>query len=210
LSLSYQGAVAQQSKVRSRANPVRVSKPKPTVYVSFVRFGRREPRYNNESEEGVYLRVYNNTKWPLTFYGMDWFTSEEREMRVFYGVEEVPEPRDAIRVSAPMVGQPPPPGSSPEPALSADAVNKAKPEESHECKAPPDDWGIHVVSPITLPPGRSTIFSVPREALCKNLKIYLKYNYSWERHDRYRPFDDEPEHRVFFAGSDLPRRSSLR
>jgi len=47
------------------------------------------------------------------------------------------------------------------------------------------------------------IFSVPREALCKNLKIYLVYNYAWER-DKHQSFEYEPEHRVYFEGSNLP------
>jgi hypothetical protein len=77
--------------------------------------------------------------------------------------------------------------------------------EEKDCEAPPGDWGIDVVAPIRLPPGKSMILSVPRESLCKNLKIYLRYNYSWEKHDRYRPFDYEPEHRVYFVGADLPK-----
>jgi len=202
--------VAQQPTARAKASSVRVSKQKPTVHITFVRFGRREPRFNNESIEGVWLRVHNNTRWPLTFLGNDWFFDEVQEVRVFYGIERIPEPRDIIRISPLPVVQPPPPGSSTGNTSQANASIKPKQEEANDCEPPPDDWGMHLVSPITLPPGKSMVFSVPKEALCKNLRIYLKYNYSWERHDRYRPFDYEPEHRVYFEGSELPKLTSLK
>ena len=183
----------------------RISKQKPTVHISFVRFGKRDCRYNNESNEGVWLRVHNNTQWPLVFHGHR-FTGEDREVRVFDGVEKVPEPRDEIRVSTQLpIILPPPPGSSQQPTAQTETVSPTDIEVYKDCEAPPDDWGIHVVAPIRLPPGRSMIFSVPREALCKNLKIYRKYNYSWENDDRYRSFDYEPEHRVYFEGSELPK-----
>lgn len=199
--------IPQQRKSRAANRTARIVKQKPTVHISFVRFAKREPRHNDESDEGVWLRVHNNTRWPLTFYGMDWFIDEYHEMRVFYGVEKVPEPRGVIKVSVPPIILPPPPGSSQEMPTQLESVSQSKIESSKDCEAPPDDWGIDIVAPITLPPGRSMLFSVPREALCKNLKIYLKYNYSWEKHDRYRPFDYEPEHRLYFEGSELPKSS---
>lgn len=205
LLFTYNAAIAQQRNTQGKSVGVRGSKRKPTVHITFVRFGKREPRYNNESNDGVWLRVHNNTRWPLTFHGMDWFTSEDQEVRVFYGVEEVLEPADAIRIDTPITGQPPPPGSSVGSASPTETLSKPREQSDEDCEAPPGDWGAHVVAPITLPPGKSMIFSVPREALCKNLKIYLKYNYSWERRDRDQRFDYEPEHRVYFEGSDLVR-----
>lgn len=44
---------------------VRVIKDKPTVYISFERVGKRAPLRNGESDEGVWLRVHNNTRWPI-------------------------------------------------------------------------------------------------------------------------------------------------
>src|SRR5215510_234341 len=202
LILSFGAVMAQQRKSRLPANRVRVSKQKPTVHITFVRFGKREPRHNEESNEGVWLRVHNNTRWPLTFQGMDWFIDEDQEVTVFYGVEEIPKPISVIAV--PRIVPRPLPGSSAQPAPQTEALSQSKTETSKDCEAPPGDWGIDVVSPITLPPGKSMIFSVPRETLCKNLKIYLVYNYVWEKRDKYQSFDYEPEHRVYFKGSNLP------
>jgi hypothetical protein len=205
LILSFGAAIAQQRKSRLPANQVRVSKQQPTVHITFVRFGMREPRYNHESNEGVWLRVHNNTRWPLTFHGMDWFIDENQEVRVFYGVEEIPKPITPIQFFVPrLIAPPPPPGAPAQPPPQTEAVSQSKTETSKDCEAPTGDWGTHVVAPITLPPGKSMIFSVPRETLCKNLKIYLMYNYAWEKHDKHHSFDYEPEHRVYFEGSDLP------
>lgn len=55
---------AKQSK---KAPDIRLANDKPTVYVSFVRSGPRRPLENWESDQGVWLRVYNNTKWNLIF-----------------------------------------------------------------------------------------------------------------------------------------------
>ena len=203
LILSFGAASAQQRMSRLPANRVRVSKQRPTVHITFVRFGTREPRHNQESNEGVWLRVHNNKRSSLTFRGMDWFIDEDQEVTVFYGVEEIPKPIGAITISLPLYVQPLPPGSSAQPAPQTEALSQSKTDPSKDCEAPSGDWGGDVVAPITLPPGKSMIFSVPREALCKNLKIYLMYNYAWERRDKYQSFDDEPEHRVYFEGSNL-------
>jgi hypothetical protein len=198
-------AHAQQRRPRLADGNVRISKRMPTVHITFVRFSKRDPRYNNESDKGVWLRVHNNTRWPLVFQGFGWFTRNDEEVTVFYGVEEIPKIRGEAIISSPLVIEPPRLPSFEQSPVQSQGPDPPKLEKAEECEAPPGDWGIHVVAPITLPPGKSMIFSVPREALCKNLKIYIVYNYAWEKHDEYRPFDYEPEHRVYFWGSDLPK-----
>jgi hypothetical protein len=198
-------AHAQQRRPRLPDSSIRISKRMPTVHITFARFGKREPRYNDESDEGVWLRVHNNTGWPLVFHGFGRFTRNDEEVTLFYRVEEIPKTRGEVTISSPLVIEPPPLPSFEQPLVQSQAPDPPKAEKAGDCKAPSGDWGIHVVAPITLPPSKSMIFSVPREALCRNLKIYIVYNYSWEKQDEYRPFDYEPEHRVYFRGSDLPK-----
>lgn len=192
---------AQQRKPHLASNSARILKGKPTVYLTFVRYGKRESFHINESDEGVWLRVHNNTRWPLVFAGFGRFTRNDEEVTVFYGVEEVPKPRGPfVSPSLPVLPFPyePPPSQTP-------ASEPPKVENDKDCEVPSGDWGIDVVSPVRLPPGKSLIFSVPRETLCKNLMIYIVYNYSWEKQSEYNTFGDEPEHRVYFHGSDLPK-----
>jgi hypothetical protein len=56
-----------------------------------------------------------------------------------------------------------------------------------------------------LPPGSSIIFSVPREHLATDLTVFIRFNYEWGYGERtFR--SDEPEHRVYFRASDLPKK----
>src|SRR5207253_1587959 len=63
----------------------------------------------------------------------------------------------------------------------------------------------HVFATSWLPPGRSVIFSVPREHLAKHLGIYLSFTYDWETAERDNG-SNEPEHRVYFRASVLPEK----
>jgi hypothetical protein len=55
------------AKPSKKSLDVRLVNDKPTVYVSFVRSGPRRPLENWESDQGVWLRIHNNTKWNLVF-----------------------------------------------------------------------------------------------------------------------------------------------
>jgi hypothetical protein len=50
---------------RSTSIDIRNDKKKPTVYISFERAGKREPQLNGQSDEGIWLRLHNNTKWSI-------------------------------------------------------------------------------------------------------------------------------------------------
>jgi len=193
---------AQKRKPHLARRSVRILKAKPTVYITFVRFGKREPTHNNESDEGVWLRVHNNTRWTLLFGGYGAYTAKDEEVSMFYGVEEVPKPRDRFIIMPPLPQRP----IFDRPPVQAQPTETPKVEkEEKDCDAPPGEWGIDVVGLIPLPPGKSLLFSVPLETLCKNLKIYIEYNYAWERKNYYDNYGDEPQHRVYFYGSDLPK-----
>jgi hypothetical protein len=49
----------------------------------------------------------------------------------------------------------------------------------------------------------SILFSVPIEYLRKDLQVYVRFNYEWETNKRGNTIND-PEHRVYFRGIDLP------
>jgi len=60
----------------------------PSVYVSFERFGKRNPLYPGESNEGVWLRFHNNTKWNVTIKTLG--TKEEYgDFHTFYEIDVV-------------------------------------------------------------------------------------------------------------------------
>ena len=58
---------AQQQKPGITKADVILSKDKPTVYVSFERAGERKAVYAMESNQGIWLRLNNNTRWAINF-----------------------------------------------------------------------------------------------------------------------------------------------
>jgi hypothetical protein len=169
-----------------------------------LRFGKRQPIHTGESDEGVWLRLHNNTRWPLVLNargaaGHVFALATEEEVGLFVSVEEVPELRlKMIREISP--GDMPPvlPESLREKPLENQQPSTPPAEEETNCQAPYVN-SCHVCSIIKLAPGQSFLFSVPREDLCKKLKIYVAFNYDWEG------VGDEPEHRVYFYESALPK-----
>jgi hypothetical protein len=207
LSVAQSGAtVAQNSPAPTRVPP---SRSKPSVYVSFLRFGKREPVYTGESNERVWLSLHNNTRWTLVLDargagGQSFSRGDEKEIGLFVSVEEVPKSNE-FRVSSVSEYRSAPlaPGLQENTGLSQPPTSVVV-EEEKNCSAPYID-SCHVCSNIKLAPGKSLVFSVPRETLCKNLKIYIVYNYDWEGREGF--MGEEPEHRVYFYGSSLPKPS---
>jgi len=189
-------APGQKHPPRRKEQGARISKAHPTVYVTYVRTGKREPIYTGESNEGIWLRLHNNTRWALVLsaYGAGGYAfakGNEEEIGMFYGVEEIPKPRE-IAVGSPTLVLPP------ATQTTTGKDQEASKDKYQECEIPLGNW-CHACSIIKLQPGKSLLFSVPREHLCKNHKLYLIYQYEWEE------YAGEPEHRVYFYGTDIPK-----
>ena len=195
--------LAQRAKSRGFNQNVRIAKDKPTVYITFENFGERASNRAGESGQGVYLRLYNNTRWSLFLQaqgasGNALATGKEQEIGMFYGVEEVRRRSSPIPESTDTSDLPRPGESSRTSEAEANAFAEA--HKYDYCEVPPGVF-CHFCSVIKLSPGKSLLFSLPRETLCGNLKTYISYQYDWEK-----DWDDnEPEHRIYFYGSDLPK-----
>ena len=145
--------------VLNRSSDIRSVKDKPTVYISFERAGKREPLLNGESDEGIWLRLHNNTRWSIKLDMNDVPSAEFGDADLFYEV-------------------------------MAD-------------KKVVVDMRCHVCSTDSVPPGRSVLFSVPREHLAKGRAIRISFAYEWEE-DGNRSTVGEPQHLVSFYASKLP------
>ncbi len=188
---------AQRTKNLRIADSIRVQKDKPTVYISFVRFGQRDSFRTVDSESGVYLRLHNNTRWNLVLraYGAGGYvftTADAEEIGMFYGVEEVPRIGSQLGTGDPENPLPPPPQKQPEPYEDCEVAL---------------GYRSSTASVIELPPGKTFLFSLPREALCRNLRAYISYQYKWEND---YGVGKEPEHRVYFYGRDLPKETAKK
>lgn len=86
---------AQTRKPNRPSSEVRLSRDKPSVYISYERSGKREPLHASESDEGIWLRLHNNTKWTIKFpvFGA---TEAHGDVGMFYILEVVSELPDEV------------------------------------------------------------------------------------------------------------------
>ncbi|HEX8162592.1 MAG TPA: hypothetical protein VF538_12005 [Pyrinomonadaceae bacterium] len=61
-------------------------KNQPTVYLSIDHTGPRKPLYEEESGNGIWLKLHNNTLWPIVFpvFGV---SKEWGDLGMFYDIE---------------------------------------------------------------------------------------------------------------------------
>ncbi|HSS22460.1 MAG TPA: hypothetical protein VLL54_20485 [Pyrinomonadaceae bacterium] len=78
--------IAEPVLERSVSNEIRHEKDKPTVYITFERAGKREPQLNGESDEGIWLRLHNNTRWSIKLDMNDVPSAELGDADLFYEV----------------------------------------------------------------------------------------------------------------------------
>jgi hypothetical protein len=75
----------QDQKSLEHQRQFRIRKDMPTVYITFERTGKRKPLEQGESDEGVWLRLHNNTRWPLRL-AMNGVPKEYGDAALFYDV----------------------------------------------------------------------------------------------------------------------------
>lgn len=170
---------------------VRLRKDKPTVYITFERTGERRPLEEGESNKGVWLRLHNNTRWKIKIAAFNVPESpsspkDGKEVGLYYEVEMV--------------------NHSGEGQFVRGAKESSKTKENSDLPIGYRKGGV--ISHTWIQPGDSLIFSIPREHLTKDLKIYVGFQYEWEKRKGYVGIDGEPEHHVYFSSNDLPKMSS--
>src|SRR6185295_20015814 len=83
-------AFAQRKGGVAQSSDVRLSRNHATVYITFERVGKREPRRIGEGSDGVWLRLHNNTRWRLNLqaYGLKgvFVRGDEQEVGLYYEV----------------------------------------------------------------------------------------------------------------------------
>jgi hypothetical protein len=195
---------------------VRLRKDRPSVFIAFDRVGHRPPLEEGESSTGVWLRLHNNTAWPLL---VECFGVPKAlgDVGLYYEVESGPvvqifpleEPR--ITIEGPdlsyVPGIPPKPSEDKPPERKAGEAAPREAEAARVADEPPIGYRAGDVTTVReIPPGSSLLFSVPREHLEKDLRIRIQFNYGWEREPgKGYVASGEPRHFVYFFGSSIPK-----
>ncbi|GIU83221.1 MAG: hypothetical protein KatS3mg006_2285 [Pyrinomonadaceae bacterium] len=147
---------------------VRLDPKKPSVFITFERFGERTPLRQDENNEGVWLRIHNNTKWKiyLKAYGAD---NERNEYQVSYEVRRIP-------------------------GLEWKRKESELPLGYRIIK----NYRIRAIEP-----GKSIVFSVPKQNLADGLAIFVGFSYEWELFGESGG-DLSIQHQAPFWSTDLP------
>jgi len=182
---------AQQKSVQHPNQDVRISKSHPTVYISFVKAGQAEPLYTGESNERIWLKLHNNTRWKLRL-DLNGSPGKAYGVEIPYSVKTTPRDREIIMF--PRVRAHIPPGVDMPEREAVDTSESRK----DDCDQLDFFHGGHLFTLFKLQPGKSLIFTVPREYLCKRSYICVNYEYEWELDSQ------EPEHKVCFYGYEIP------
>jgi hypothetical protein len=104
MSLCFAVSVSS-GPLRTAGKSIKLRKHRPDVFISFVKFGRRTPLESGESDQGVWLKLHNNTRWPIWVPSFG-APSEYGEAGLHYDVRRFPRPLPGVTRGG--SGAPPP------------------------------------------------------------------------------------------------------
>lgn len=195
--LAAASAFAQQPPACAASNDVRIVKENPTVYLTFEKFGKalnlEEQKMLQNDQRGksqqkgndVWLRVHNNTCWPINLIQYGMYLPKRQ-------------PGEALGERFKRMGIL---DDNAETGLFY-AVMKDLNQIGYS--------GIDSYDYVKLLPGRTTLFSVTRDALKDQQSIRISFIYDWEFQrgaERKSYTVNEPRHYIEFSAYDLKTRS---
>lgn len=146
------------------------------VYVTFERFGKRQPLRDDEGGEGVWLRLHNNMRHSIRLCAFG--ISNEGEQLITYGKNT----QIGIRYDV---------------VLNPVAITDERPN----IDVPVGYNTGSTCHLLEVKPGLSTLFAVPAEHLTKGLSIKLDFTYEWED-----DVVNNPTHSVYFNSASIPKK----
>lgn len=172
-------ASAEQPRSRRTKSDLRIQRSKPSIFITFDHAGKREPLELGETDSGVWLRLHNNTT-----------------ATIFLPSFSVPRALGQVGMFYDIV-----------PIAQDDSYHDTSiPQQERIRRDVPTGYKLgHTSGAYLLQPGRSVIFSVPREHLPEGVALRINFNYEWElagKMDFVRI--GEPQHYVSFYSSELP------
>ena len=189
---------AQTTLQCGEPNDIRITKDKPTVYITFERFGKalnpddqkmiqaNQRKKVPEKGSDVWLRIHNNTCWPINFAQYGIYLPKPRTGETF---------KDVLLKRA---------------GILEDEVETALYYSIMKGNAQIGYTGIDVVDEVTLPADMTVLFSVNRKHLAPKQSVRVSFHYSWEyKHgNQARGYiTNEPEHYLEFSDYDLKEQS---
>jgi hypothetical protein len=88
-------AIPQRTR-GDKTGRLRLQRDKSSVYISIVRVGKIEPLYTGISDQHIWLRITNNTRWPIWLDASDVPSREYGEVSLYHTIESVDDGRIVI------------------------------------------------------------------------------------------------------------------
>src|SRR5436305_540669 len=87
VGLTAFAALPQRQQKKSVTTGIKLQQKQPSVYISFVRAGKIKPLFTGNSEEHIWLRLHNNTRWSIWLDASD-IPKEYGDAALYYTVED--------------------------------------------------------------------------------------------------------------------------
>jgi hypothetical protein len=196
LLIALTAALGQQAT--TSGNPSLLDPNLPSVYIRFDHVGKRVPVHSDESGEGVWLRLHNNTKAAISLRTESLYVgSGVRPLKLWNG-ENVLGLRDGVEASPCYRVEERRPSSSASKNKSAVAVDQITEYQMLSLGTCGD-----VGSTSWVPSASSILISLPKEQLATGHRISIPFRYEWE------PASPDVEHRVFFYAGVLSKADTV-
>lgn len=180
---------------------------KPSVYLTFERVGKYEPICADQPQDGIILRLHNNSPWAINIDASPLDLNENKNLSIrlesgdeVESLDEGAEVKMCYEIEQEPVTLPTKKGKT---FLLDAPVKIPLPKIETFCSCKWRDVRTSARRGYWIRPAASILFSIPRKAMKNHLKVYTSFHYEWEsvKGDLRR---DEPRHQVYFYASDLP------
>ena len=94
--LAVNASAAPQRAQTNKVRQPRLRRDKPSVYISFERVGKIDPLETGISDQHIWLRITNNTRWPIWLDVSGVPNKEHGEISLYYTIESVNDGRIII------------------------------------------------------------------------------------------------------------------
>lgn len=198
VALAFLGTSLVQMQEPTQTPKGRIDDTKPTVYFSFEKVELTTLLGLKQKERAVKLRLHNNSSWAIRF----------KEQGALYQQQW----NDGGSYRSLRLGD----GSQVSGFFSGKEYNLCYGRDVHSFEAfhkksyPKPFYNEHSCrTNAWLASGESIVLTIRRDLLAKYTSIFVYYNYEWER-DKTDPEESiirnkEPQHRVLFYETDLPK-----
>ena len=169
----------KKNKIKTTSNyqkNIKIKRGRPSIYITFEKFGKWQPLREDESGDGVVLRFHNNLRYSIIFCAFG--ISQDNEPLIMYSKNT----KIGVQYDV--------------------ELNPIPITEEQKIKNVPIGYNVgSTCHELEIKPGKSFLFTVPKEHLQTGLRIKIPFRYEWED-----LAEEAPVHFAYFNSLDIPKQ----